>query len=299
VQGFVNLNKPAGMTSHDCVARVRRLLRTKRVGHGGTLDPAATGVLPIAVGKATRLLPYLPTGKAYRGTVRFGVTTATDDLEGTVISQNPVPALSRDAVEAVLGRFVGAIEQIPPAYSAIQVNGKRLYQLARAGEAVEVPARRVEIYRIALSDWRGGDYPEAVLDIECGPGTYIRAIARDLGEILATGGTLAALTRTQSCGFALADSVTFEEMETACDRGTFTPIAPDKALAHLSKVSLSPEFARRWCQGQRVPLPPASGNCPPPVCVDRDDGEFLGIAEITESEGDRCLVPKMVFLPEG
>ncbi|HEY9875793.1 MAG TPA: tRNA pseudouridine(55) synthase TruB, partial [Candidatus Obscuribacterales bacterium] len=130
----MNLNKPAGMTSHDCVARVRRLLRLKRVGHGGTLDPAVTGVLPIAVGKATRLLQFLRQDKAYRGTIRLGLRTTTDDLEGEVIATQPVTNLSLDAVKFALEQFQGIIQQVPPSYSAIQVQGKRLYDLARAGE---------------------------------------------------------------------------------------------------------------------------------------------------------------------
>ncbi len=143
MQGFLNLNKPFGWTSHDCVARVRKLLRLKRVGHAGTLDPAATGVLPIAFGKATRLLEYLPGTKAYQATIRFGVRTTTDDLQGEIITSAPCPNLSLAAVKTVLPQFEGKIEQIPPSYSAIQVDGKRLYDLARRGEKVEVPVRTV------------------------------------------------------------------------------------------------------------------------------------------------------------
>ncbi|MBD0336189.1 MAG: tRNA pseudouridine(55) synthase TruB, partial [Cyanobacteria bacterium Co-bin13] len=141
MQGFLNLNKPAGLTSHDCVARVRRLLQTKKVGHGGTLDPAAQGVLPIAVGRATRLLPYLASGKAYQAVIRFGLITATDDLEGDILHQQPAPDLSLAQIQAVLPQFLGQIEQVPPRYSAIQVDGQRLYDLARKGQAVEAPLR--------------------------------------------------------------------------------------------------------------------------------------------------------------
>ena len=137
--GFLNLNKPAGWTSHDCVAKVRRLLNIKRVGHGGTLDPAATGVLPIAVGKATRLLQFLPEEKEYHARVRLGVKTTTDDLEGTIITAQEASQLTLDDIKPILSQFEGKIEQIPPAYSAIQLGGKRLYELARAGEQVEVP----------------------------------------------------------------------------------------------------------------------------------------------------------------
>ena len=186
MQGFLNLNKPFDWTSHDCVARVRKLLRLKRVGHAGTLDPAAIGVLPIALGKATRLLQYLPGEKAYKATIRLGVRTTTDDLQGDVIASVPGVLLSKEAVQTALQQFKGKISQIPPNYSAIQVQGKRLYDLARKGENVEVPARIIEVFQIEILDWRFGEFPELDVAIACGPGTYIRAIARDLGTVLQT-----------------------------------------------------------------------------------------------------------------
>ena len=172
---------------------MRRLLRLKRVGHGGTLDPAATGVLPIALGKATRLLQFLRQDKAYRATIQLGITTTTDDLEGEIIASQATVGLRRDQVLRALQLFEGTIQQVPPSYSAIQVQGKRLYDLARAGEKVEVPARTVEVFKIEILDWRPGDFSELDVAIACGSGTYIRAIARDLGASLQTGGTLAAL----------------------------------------------------------------------------------------------------------
>jgi len=159
VQGFVNLNKPGGLTSHDCVARLRKLLRLKRIGHGGTLDPAATGVLPIALGKATRLLQYLSHEKAYRARIRFGITTSTDDLEGEILTQRDASDLTLAEVQTALPQFVGKIEQIPPSYSAIQVGGKRLYELARAGQLVEAPLRQVEVHQIQILDWHPGELP--------------------------------------------------------------------------------------------------------------------------------------------
>ena len=211
MQGFLNLYKPAGITSHDGVARVRRLLRLKRVGHGGTLDPAATGVLPIAVGRATRLLQFLSADKAYQATIQLGVKTTTDDLAGEVTYTQPVDKLSLEQVANALQQFTGKIQQVPPQYSAIQVKGERLYNLARRGEQVEVPARTVEIYQIEVLDWRPGDFPQVDVAIACGAGTYIRAIARDLGRALQAGGTLAALQRTQSSGMRSADSLSLEE----------------------------------------------------------------------------------------
>lgn len=287
-QGFLNLNKPFGWTSHDCVARVRKLLRLKRVGHAGTLDPAATGVLPIALGKATRLLQYLPGEKAYKATIRLGVRTTTDDLQGEIITSCPCTGLSFADVKTALSQFQGKIEQIPPIYSAIQVEGKRLYDLARQGEIVEVPSRMVEVFQIEILDWREGDFPELDVAIACGAGTYIRAIARDLGTILATGGTLAALTRTQSSGFDLADSLTLENLEAQQQAGTFQPTSPDAALQHLPSVNLPAISAQKWCQGQKINITvDVSGT----VRVYDQETRFLGIGQLQ----DEVLIPQMVF----
>jgi tRNA pseudouridine55 synthase len=284
VQGFLNLNKPFDWTSHDCVAKTRKLLRLKRVGHAGTLDPAATGVLPIALGKATRLLQYLPGNKAYKATIRLGVQTTTDDLQGEIIASQ-ICAVSLADVETALKQFEGKIQQIPPSYSAIQVEGKRLYDLARKGEVVDVPARTVEIFQIEILDWRSGDFPELDVAIACGSGTYIRAIARDLGNILQTGGTLAALTRTQSSGFDYSDSLTFSDLEA----GSFQITPPDAALQHLPSVTLATTSAQKWCQGQRVATVDITGT----VRVYHEDKRFLGIAQ-TEAD---MLIPTMVFEP--
>ncbi|WP_414575380.1 tRNA pseudouridine(55) synthase TruB [Anabaena sp. CCY 9402-a] len=290
MQGFINLNKPFGWTSHDCVARVRKLLKLKRVGHAGTLDPAATGVLPIAVGKATRLLQYLPSDKAYKATIRLGVRTTTDDLQGEIITSQPCGELDLAQIKTALAKFTGKIEQIPPIYSAIQVEGKRLYDLARQGETVEVPSRIVEIYSTEILDWRAGEFPELDVEIACGGGTYIRAIARDLGTVLNTGGTLAALTRTQSSGFNLAASLTFSDLETQLQVGTFQPISPDAVLQHLPSVTLPNISAQKWCQGQRISLnPEMAGN----VRVYETETRFLGIGELQAG----VLIPQMVFEP--
>ncbi|MEO1006810.1 MAG: tRNA pseudouridine(55) synthase TruB, partial [Cyanobacteria bacterium J06638_38] len=179
--GFINLNKPVDFTSHDCVAKLRKLLNTKKIGHGGTLDPAATGVLPIAVGKATRLLQFLPTPKAYRARIRLGVTTTTDDLEGDVIHSIPQVKLAKDQVLDSLNSFLGIIEQVPPIYSAIKKNGKKLYELARKGEKVTVEPRTVTISKIELLNIYETEFYELEVEIHCSAGTYIRAIARDLG----------------------------------------------------------------------------------------------------------------------
>jgi tRNA pseudouridine55 synthase len=292
MQGFLNLNKPFDWTSHDCVAKTRKLLRLKRVGHAGTLDPTATGVLPIAVGKATRLLQYLPGEKAYKATIRLGVRTTTDDLEGEIIASQPCTGLSLDAVKSALQQFVGKIEQIPPIYSAIQVQGKRLYELARKGEDVEVPARIVEVFQIEILDWREKEFPEVDVAIACGAGTYIRAIARDLGTILETGGTLAALTRTQSSGFHLTDSITFADLEAQLQAGAFQPTPPDAALQHLPFITLSATQVQKWCQGQRISV---TLNVVEILRVYDEDGRFLGIAKLENSDTNQLLIPEMVF----
>ncbi len=288
MQGFLNLHKPLDWTSHDCIAKVRKLLKMKRVGHAGTLDPKATGVLPIALGKATRLLQYLPGEKAYQATIRLGIQTTTDDLEGEIITSTPCPGLDLEHIKTSLSQFIGKIQQIPPSYSAIQVDGNRLYDLARKGEIVEVPVRTVEVSLLQVLDWRDGDFPELDLAISCGTGTYIRAIARDLGTILNTGGTLSALIRTQSSSFQLQTSLNFTDLATQIENSTFQPISADTPLQHLKAVILAPESAKKWCQGQKIPLNLAIDNF---VRVYETETNFLGIGKL---END-LLVPQMVF----
>ncbi len=293
MNGFLNLNKPFGLTSHDCVARVRRLLRLKRVGHGGTLDPAAIGVLPIAVGRSTRLLQYLSPDKAYRATVRLGVRTATDDMAGEVLAADPCSQLTLPEVQKFLPEFLGKIQQIPPSYSAIQVGGKRLYELARAGEVVEAPVRTVEIFSIEVLDWRSGDYPELDVAIACGTGTYIRAIARDLGDMLGVGGTLSALERTLSSGFELPHSLTLETLAEQVELETFKAIAPESALRHIPQLTLESETAKRWCQGQKI-----EGDRSIDLGfyqIRHEDESFLGIGEQVLNGEDLLLIPKMVW----
>ncbi|MEC4816974.1 MAG: tRNA pseudouridine(55) synthase TruB [Scytonema sp. PMC 1069.18] len=292
MQGFLNINKAYGWTSHDCVAKTRKLLHIKRIGHAGTLDPAATGVLPIAIGKATRLLQYLPGEKVYKATIRLGVRTTTDDLQGDIITSQPCTGLSPEVVKMALQQFVGKIEQVPPMYSAIQVQGKRLYDLARQGETVEVPVRTVEIFQLECVDWREGEFPELDVAIACGAGTYIRSIARDLGTALETGGTLAALIRTESSGFHLANSLALTDLEAQLQAGAFQPLPPDSALQHLVSITLPTAAALKWCQGQRVSATPASSGI---LRVYREDGLFLGIGKAVTSDDGPLLIPEMVF----
>lgn len=294
--GFLNLNKPPGITAHDCVSRTRKLLGQKRVGHSGTLDPAAVGVLPIALGHATRLIRFLSGGKTYQATVRFGLRTTTDDLDGEIIAAQPCVHLAIAEIEALLPLFLGAIQQIPPAYSAIQVQGVRLYELARAGKAIEVPIRTVEVKEIAVLDWRPGEFPELDLKITCGTGTYIRAIARDLGDKLGCGATLAHLERTYSNGFDLANSLTFEAIAEQLQQSSLVLVLPEIALAHLPEASLDLEIAKRWCNGQKITMNDTVNNTELSgqqnyLRVCDNTNTFLGIAELK----DQILVPTVVL----
>jgi tRNA pseudouridine55 synthase len=301
VDGFINLHKLSDWTSHDCVAKVRRILNMKKVGHGGTLDPAAVGVLPIAVGKATRLLQYLPEGKAYRAIIRLGVQTTTDDLEGEIVYSQPVPDLTIEQVAAVIPEFIGEILQTPPMYSAIQVNGQRLYKLARAGEFVEVPTRTVQVTSIEILNWTPGDFPEVEVQIACGSGTYIRSIAHDLGVKLGTHGVLAFLERNASCGLQLPESITLEELAQQQQAGVFVPISPDRGLTHLPTITLvTAELIKFWGQGKRLSsdqlnLAPADLQLSGYIKIMGED-RCVGVGEIQQIEGEYLLVAQTVLL---
>ncbi|MEU7845433.1 tRNA pseudouridine(55) synthase TruB [Micromonospora sp. NPDC049114] len=214
--GLIVVDKPGGMTSHDVVARIRRLAKTRRVGHGGTLDPMATGVLVIGVGRATRLLTYvIGAGKSYTGTIRLGQATVTDDAEGDVIASTPAGHVTDEAVRAALTPLTGEVDQVPSAVSAIKIDGQRAYKRVRDGESVELPARRVTISRLEVLAIRRTE-PDVVdvdVDVTCSSGTYIRAIARDAGLALGVGGHLTALRRTAVGGFTLTEAATLDELE--------------------------------------------------------------------------------------
>ena len=294
--GFLNLNKPKNWTSHDCVAKVRRLLKTRKVGHGGTLDPLATGVLPIAVGKATRLISYLPHRKAYQAKVRFGIQTATDDLEGEILKTCSASELTLDKITPYLPQFLGIIEQIPPQYSAIQRDGQRLYDLARQGKMVAVPSRRVEIFDMQVLGWQAGEFPELDLSIRCGEGTYIRAIARDLGDLLGVGATLAGLIRIESGGMNLGNSITLEELADRLESQDFALTSPQTVLTDLPKIILDAETAQRWCQGQKIIVTEGENRLNQSLRVLKEDENLLGIGEIVEIETIQRLIPKVVLL---
>src|SRR6266496_3771081 len=216
VHGWVILDKPIGMTSTQAVAVVKRLFNAKRAGHAGTLDPLASGGLPIALGEATKTVPFVMDGrKRYRFTVAWGEERDTDDTEGRVVKTSELRP-SAEAISALLPRFTGLIEQIPPQYSAIKVQGERAYDLARDGETVELKPRPVEIHELTLVEH--GDNGQSVFEAECGKGTYVRALARDIGRILGCFGHISALRRTLVGPFREADMIPLEELEALCNR---------------------------------------------------------------------------------
>ncbi|MDQ3548520.1 MAG: tRNA pseudouridine(55) synthase TruB, partial [Chloroflexota bacterium] len=237
LNGLLVIDKPAGMTSHDVVGRVRRLVGMKRVGHGGTLDPFATGILVVAVGRATRMLQYVQDNqKGYRAHVVLGAATDTADVDGVVTQtgeRDDWP--DRAEVDRVVKTFVGEIEQVPPVYSAIKVGGRKLYEMARAGEHVDVPTRTVTIHAIEIVSC---EPPDLVLDMRCGKGTYVRSIARDIGELLGTEAYCHGLRRTNSGPFCLADAWTLDDLAALDVRDEWPQVAlhPDAALVDLSAV---------------------------------------------------------------
>lgn len=264
MHGVLVVAKPAGPTSHDVVALVRRLAQTRRIGHGGTLDPFAAGVLPLFLGGATRLVEYhLRDDKAYRATVCFGATSTTDDLDGEL---TPVhgPAPKREDVEAAFAEFTGPQLQRPPAYSAIQVGGRRAYAMARAGEAPELAPRQVEIRSLRLDQWDASDpeRPVAIIDVHCSAGTYVRALARDLGERLGGGAYLGALVRTASGPFHLEAAITLDAIREAAaaagpDGVRALLLPPDAGLDELPSVALTLDEIADAGQGRFVR--PAAG----------------------------------------
>ena len=254
--GFLVLDKPAGLSSYACVARVRRAYGLRRVGHGGTLDPAVTGVLPIALGTATRLLPYLPGEKAYRGVIQLGVRTSSDDLEGDLLEQRPVPALEIADLERALAAFRGPIQQVPPQVSAVHVEGERAYRRVRQGEQLELPPRPVTIHRLELLGWDPAS-GRLELELHCSAGTYVRALARDLGAALGCGGALARLRRTEALGFTLAGAVPLEQLDAErLAAGAPLPalLDPLPALGHLPRRILTEAELASWRCGRLLPM---------------------------------------------
>ena len=295
--GVLVVDKPAGWTSHDVVARVRRLASTRKVGHAGTLDPMATGVLVLGVGRATRLLTYV-TGadKDYAATVRLGVATTTDDAEGEVLARAGAAHVTRADLDAQVAVLTGDVLQVPSSVSAIKVDGERAYARVRAGEEVALAARPVHVARFAVLDVRAAqDDGLAVLDVDvevtCSSGTYIRALARDLGSALGVGGHLTALRRSRVGGFGLAQARTLDDLGTTPDDQAVQvlPMA-DAARAILPVRELSEPDARALSYGQGIdPVEEPEG----PVAAIGPDGNLVAVVE---RRGAR-LRPAVVFSP--
>ena len=268
--GLVVVDKSGGMTSHDVVARVRRLAGTRKVGHAGTLDPMATGVLVVGVNRATRLLGHLMlTEKGYDATIRLGVSTTTDDAEGEVTATVSTDGLEEAVVRAAAAEFVGELQQVPTAVSAIKVDGKRAYQRVRDGEQVELKARPVTVHELVVRDVA---LPEVRISVRCSSGTYIRAIARDLGSALGVGGHLTALRRTAVGPFDLSVARTLDEL---ADDFAVLPIT-DAARSTFPVVDLTEEQAAHVRFGRALDLTvPGVG----PHAVFAPDGEFLALYE--------------------
>ena len=264
--GLVVVDKPGSMTSHDVVSRVRRLAGTRKVGHAGTLDPMATGVLVLGLNRATRLLGHLTlTDKRYDATVRLGGTTTTDDADGDLVSSSPTDHLSEDDVRSALSSLVGEIDQVPSSVSAVKVDGRRAYARVRAGEEVELSARRVTIHAIDVVSL---DLPDVKVAVHCSSGTYVRAIAHDLGAALGVGGHLTALRRTAVGPFTLADARTIDELT---ESFTITPIA-DAARASFPALDLDDDQAADVRVGRRLDLALDTT-----TALFAPDGEFLAL----------------------
>ena len=288
--GILNLDKPQGWTSHDVVDRVRAVVGQRRVGHAGTLDPLATGVLLVCLGLATRVAEYLMASrKVYRARVRLGVATDTYDADGQVVEQRAVQ-VDREAVEAALGGFRGPLLQVPPMYSALKRDGQPLHRLARRGVTVERDPRPVEVYRLEMVMW---EPPELSLEVTCSPGTYVRALAHDLGQALGCGAHLAGLVRLASGAFRVEDALPLDGLTAESLRSALLPV--DAALQDYPALHLDEAGARAVRSGRAVDGPPAQGT--ELARAYGPDGTFLAVLSYRPS--GKCWHPSKVFCPLG
>jgi tRNA pseudouridine55 synthase len=292
VDGILLLDKPIGMTSNAALQTVKRLFKASKAGHTGNLDPLATGLLPICFGEATKISTFLlDSDKRYIGTCKLGVRTSTADTEGEILETRPVGEFSERQVRAVVEDFCGQIEQIPPMYSAVKVNGTPLYKLAREGKEIERKSRRVTIYEINVLRLEGD---ELEIDLRCSKGTYVRTLAEDIGAALGCGAHLSTLRRTASGPFQLEHAVTLQELEHLAESGfealDALLVPMEEALSDWPMVSMSENTAYYLQQGQAVQVPgaPTSGW----VRLHREDGKFLGIGQILD---DGRVAPKRLI----
>jgi len=302
INGFVVIDKPAGITSHDVVSRVRRILRTRKVGHTGTLDPFATGVLPVAVNDGTKVIPFLDEGsKTYEALFRLGVATDTLDMTGAILSEKDPSSITREQLILCLAGFTGSISQIPPMYSAIKQNGQPLYKLARQGVEVERKAREVEIYSLELLSF---DLPHASIRVACSRGTYVRSLADDIGRQLGCGAALQELRRTASGPFHIENAVTLRDLEAAAvegGAGTLS-LSPMAVLDHLLEIPL----AAKGVEGLRFGRAPSWSSTiseTPVICAAEtlvrltSDGTLAAVAILVPREGsDAAIVLKRVLV---
>ncbi len=290
MDGVIVINKHPGPTSTRIVEQIRRLMKTKKAGHLGTLDPMAKGVLPICLGKATKLTPFLmDKEKEYLATIKLGVVTDTYDREGTILEEKEVPSITREKVEDILQDFTGEIEQIPPMYSAARHKGKRLYQLARKGEVVEREPKKVIIHELSCLEVNP---PYIKLFIRCGKGVYIRQLAYDIGERLGCGGTLWDLVRTKACGFTLDEAVTMEELkEMTLEERQKLVIPMAQAMKDTPTLVLAGRL--RWWVAMGNPLV----TTPAELGLDHvDEGTLV---KLVDQEGELVAVGEMKLSPQG
>lgn len=278
MNGIINIYKPLGITSHGAVSRVRRILGMKKVGHTGTLDPDAEGVLPICIGKGTKIAGLLTDAdKAYRAVINLGLTTDTQDASGEILTQSEVNVTEQEFV-SVVNQFIGKIEQVPPMYSALKVNGRKLCDLARQGIEVERKAREITIFDIKISDFNG---ETATLDVSCSKGTYIRTLCHDIGQKLGCGAIMQSLIRTKSGIFELSESVSFEEFETDPEKYI---TAPDKIFSHFPEYIANADETAKIKNGIRISADTEKGKT---YRVYSDKGEFLALSV---SDGTKLIM---------
>lgn len=280
MDGVINVNKPKDMTSFDVVAILRTTLNTKKIGHTGTLDPDATGVLPICVGKATKLVEFLTADKKqYKASVKLGVTTDTQDMSGTVLKTSP-SCITKEELEKVINSFLGEIEQIPPMYSAIKIDGKKLYELAREGKTVERKPRKITIFGIKLLSFDEKNQSFDIL-VNCSKGTYIRTLANDIGESLGCGAALSSLLRTVSGNFCLENSFSLEKIKELCENGDFSFLTPlSNVMNEWQRLVLAENNAKRLLYGIKFNVSGTTlGKC---YRIFDENGNFLAVARCGE-----------------
>ncbi len=278
--GILCINKPEGFTSFDVVAKIRGILGQRRVGHAGTLDPMATGVLPVFLGRATRICDVAPRReKGYRAGLRLGLTTDTQDSTGTVLAET-AGSVTRQQLEQALATLVGESMQLPPMYSAIKIGGQKLYHLARQGMEVERPRRPITVYDMTLAEFDPAAQT-AVIDVTCSEGTYVRTLCHDAGQLLGVGAVMTSLCRTHALGFGLAQCVTLEQLQAAADSGSISKLIlpTEQALADYPLLVLDETQTRLFSNGVRLDLDRITG-CPEGevLRVRGQDGRFLGLA---------------------